>query len=1103
MIANQEPAPRIRIFTGAPLKYQSEHDALRAAHTALMQLRCRAHVFANFNVSGRQVDLAIFTDTTTLVIEAKGYIQPVRGGLNGPWVQCGPYGEKKIRNAYEQVLGAKNALRDEMQEIAPVDGYPNGLVAIMPDIPENSKVPPGDFKATVGSEQQIAQMLLHRSGALFTEKMCVALARRLHLEEVASVDAALDNQVLLATRTCATYLTAFAEFYGPQVASLLDDQYEHQRSTVTLADVQSMTTEGTDGVLVQGPSGCGKTLLAVSCALSCMERNCIPIFISAKDFDGQFQALLDRELSLLAPLSVRSIIGASRILDKRIILFLDGYNECRDDLKVALTRSLRAFATRIGSGIFVSTQHDLSRPDLLSVKTVIVKYPSDELKAALARVEDLGDQAGNCLDLLQVARSGLEAYLVGQTGMSPLMIGASRFILFDTYSRIKLGNMANEGVRILSTLAYTLAERACFSLSIREFDRLSDSADLSRQARDVLLCSQLLHLRGDRVSFAHELFYAAFAAEAVIRGAGNDPSQIRSALRSPRFHSSKSFIIGAVEDDRLTQDVLKGNTDQNLLAACGRGECGASAQSMVRRRIETILNVMVDEARGIEFELTGEKWDSVTIASASLSHVIADCQSYLPVIGQGLTEGKYFDIVMTACRSMDEALTNAERKFFTEAKLRKIPLRHALFYQAYVINRAAGISQLVNFIHSGLLGHRQRDPEFAAAVRKAWSEAETPGQFYFLIGLARSTGRKKELVPYVAQLLKSVKSYPYHLQLGLIDFASHAREVEEPYRSAMIDALEASLDKLGVMMNTMIFEALGALGALQEEEENHVEVIQREIQYALNAEGPKGDQAAWRIFSCQFDHPFDSSYWEIVQELDGAQKKNLFTKACRGAAKPYLSFLDILIRRLSDFGDPAVASAIAPWTELPDQEHFLPQDAIEVFVAAHEALGHLGVELPESRGDASTPAGLALLACGELFYWSNRSDVERPETSIHSRAARSVLLDHAARASAGALYLTTSRMISTDGTRKSLKNDYPNLAAAVCREALKRSDMQVSFYTHAFQDMASITAFSIRTLGSLGDKDDLTALRHLCDHESYGVDALNAIKMIEARTNLR
>ena len=82
--------------------------------------------------------------------------------------------------------------------------------------------------------------------------------------------------------------------------------------------------------------------------------------------------------------------------------------------------------------------------------------------------------------------------------------------------------------------------------------------------------------------------------------------------------------------------------------------------------------------------------------------------------------------------------------------------------------------------------------------------------------------------------------------------------------------------------------------------------------------------------------------------------------------------------------------------------------------------------------------------------------------------------------------------------------EYPDLAVAICREALKRREAQVSFYERGFQDdAASIAAFSIQVLGSLGERDDLYALRDLCEHENFGIGALGAIKKIEVRTSFK
>lgn len=1102
---NSSPdAPPIRIFIGGPVQNRSEYDCLCAVCTALEGTGNWAYVFANFHAGGRQIDLTVFTERSTLVIEAKGYSLPVRGTLNGQWEQLGPYGVRKIGNAYDQALDAKNALRDEIQRIKQIEGYPNGLVAITPIVPEGSDLTSGDFKVAVTGLDQTVRQLTRPSGALLTQDLCESLARQLGLEPVASAKAALNDEVLVAERSYDTYLKAFRDFYGPLAAGLVSDQYQSGALEIGRSEVQSMVTEGATCILIHGPSGCGKTLLATSCAISCAAAGCIPLFVSAKNFDGEFQRLLEREAALLNMRSARSIITAGRLLGKRIILFLDGYNECPDDLKISLSRSLKAFALRYGTGVVITTQQDIVRTDLLATRTVVVKRPSAELKATLARLEERGDCAGNFLSLLQLANSGLEAGLVGEVGAF-LPAGASRFALFDTYARKKLGNAATEGIRVLSLFAEMLVHRACFSLSVREFDRLFDSTNLDHAARQQLLRSQLLQTRGDRVSFIHELFFSAFSAEGAIRSARGDLTRIRAALESPRFFSSKAFVLGGIEDERFVHEVLDGLTDRDLVAACACGECGVVAQSIVKRKIEQMLDVMIGEAKGLDFHIVGEEWNSVAINKSCLRSELNDFSAYLAAIGQGLMEGRYLDAVMAACRCMDEAIVAFSVACAAEAKAKKIPIRHEVFSAAYVMHRDAAISQLVNFIHSGGLSIRgQEAPELSATLIEAWGRAETPGQFYFLIGLTKSTTREKEVARHVARLLRNVNSYPYHLQLDLIDLAQYFHDAEEPYRTEIIDALEASLDKLGVMMNSIIFEALKGLGALEDEEYNHISVIRDEIDDALSTDSSDSDLAAWGLFSRQFDHPFDAAYWDEIQGLDESRRKLLFSKACRGANAPYVAFLGILIRQLSEFNDPEVAPAIARWTALPDRQSHVPQDAIEVFINAHEALGHLGAELPHSKGEPTTATERALLACAELYYWTSRTDVEAPQWSTFTEAARSILLEHSSCASAGALYLTTSRMVSTDGARISLVKEYPDLCVAVCREALKRRHEQVSYFQHGFLDEADrIACFAIQVLGKAGCDDDLQGLRYFCDDKRLGIDSLGAIKKIEERTRFR
>lgn len=516
-----------------------------------------------------------------------------------------------------------------------------------------------------------------------------------------------------------------------------------------------------------------------------------------------------------------------------------------------------------------------------------------------------------------------------------------------------------------------------------------------------------------------------------------------------------------------------------------------------------MLDAMVKEAHGIDFEIAGEGWNAVEISAATRDADLMNFSAYLGAVGDSLMRGQHLQTVLAACRHVDESISRFTKANVAEAKLKKVPLKSDTFSAAYVMHRGAAISQLVNFVHCGGLSFRRKEgPEFAHALHKAWDQAVTPGEYYFLIGLTKYTEHYGRTITHVVRLLQNLRTHPYHLQLDLIHFSGHFRDADEFHRVQLIDALEAGLNKLGAMMNTVIFEALSSLGRLDEEAESHIEVIREEIESALGCDSEQSDSDAWGIFSRQFDHPFDSAYWEEVQGLDESAKKRLLRKACRGAQAPYVSFVGILIRQLAEFGDPTVAQEIKRWTALPDKSSCMPQDAVEVFFNAHETLGRLGAELPLSPGAATEPEA-ALLACGELFYWANRAagDVE---TSSDTESARLTLQQSCRSSAAGALQLTVSWRLSADGTRTSLVREYPSLAVDVCRKALASRDVQVSYYQHGFNsDKDGIARFAIHVLGEFGAQSDAIMLRQFCDHHALGTTSLSAIKNIEERHHRR
>lgn len=1103
MTAAPAPEQSTRLYIGECIEHVSDASVLSAVHQALAVRGEWAYIFANFHVRGRQIDLAVFTATNTLVIEAKQYTQPVQGGVNGNWTQIGPYGTRNLRNGYTQALDAKNAMRDAMAEVCgPLTGYPNALLAVVPQPPLGSSLPSGDFKVSVGGLDTARDALTKRSGALLSRAQCEAFAASLKLEAVSGPDGAIQEEVLGAERTLAKYQSAFQAFHEPVGSRLLEDQYWLDDDPVDAVRVERMAVESPAAILIRGPSGCGKSLLSSSLATKGLKRGVLPIHIQGKDFDGKLHKAIDGELGLLG-IAWRDMLRMSRILDRQLVLFLDGYNECPEPLRTTLTRSLRAFSLRYGAGIVISSQEALARQELLTIQEVEVRQPSLALKSQLAGLCAEHGNFANCQALLEVVTSGLEAHLIGQAAAS-LPAGASKFVLFDTVARLRLGNAAVAGIGSLSAFAEELMKRAVFSLSVREFDRLAGGLDMTDATRRAIHGSRLMLQRGDRVSFSHEMFLSAFAAESAIRTANKDATRLEASLRSPRFHASKALIVGAIEDETLLEVILNRTTDQSLLESCVQGECGEAAERIVKIQIKEQLAEMVAEPADLRFLLNGEGWNSSAIESTASRPGLTRFGAHLPAVGWMLMQGLHFGEVMAACRAMDNKIAEANHELYQEARAKNVPLRHETFGQAYLFNRRVAISQLMNFVHSGGLSFRSRPgPAFEAVLKMAWKEASTHSEFYFLIALSRFTDHAAWAAPFVADLLERLKSLPYHLQLDAMSFCVSLKDVEETVRLRMVKALEGCLDKLGVMMNSMIVEALKGLGALDAEADNYVAVVKSEIDHALSDDSPDGDAQAWSLFSRQFDHPYDGTYWEEIHDLDDERRKTLLFKACRGAGTEYVSFVSILIRELSDFGDPGVASAIEPWLRMPSKTSVMPQDAVEAFFAAHEALGKLNVLLP-GMPKSSLDVDEAMRACGELSYWACRLSASELESSPDTLEARTLLLAGSGSVSAGALLASTSRMLSSDGARSHLSKNYPTLSLGICREALQRRDSQKSYFEHEFMDRtAEIATFSLQVIGEYGDADDLKSLRALCDDNRLGREALSAIKKIEERVRFR
>lgn len=241
---------------------------------------------------------------------------------------------------------------------------------------------------------------------------------------------------------------------------------------------------------------------------------------------------LESEVRVLIDSPATKLLSAARRLNRRLAFVVDGYNECAEEDRAALTRRVAALVRMYDAGVLVTSQIALTRGDRLQLHTVDVPAPDMDTKEAIALTWTGGAPLPEQLrPLLEAVGSGLEARLVGEVG-EEMRPDGSRYALFDAFTRKRLGDSAAEGIRLLSHLAGCLADRVAFSLPELEFNRLTERHGVSQE---VALCVQrvgLLAARGHRVSFAHEMYFDAFAAENVVRRADDVAAPVLATAKT-------------------------------------------------------------------------------------------------------------------------------------------------------------------------------------------------------------------------------------------------------------------------------------------------------------------------------------------------------------------------------------------------------------------------------------------------------------------------------------------------------------------------------------------------------------------------------------------
>ena len=1114
------------LYIGAVVEHESERSTLLEIERLLANDGKQAIAFANFEIESRQIDLLVATDSVALVIEAKGYSRPIRGGENGDWqVQLASGRWKDFRNPYRQALGATLEVKNAAARFAGTNApYIDAALVFAPGVPPRSQAFEGNRKVSVMGHEGLAAALDKRRPRSWPIAQWRQFARHLGLKPTTSVAAACDAGLAEAEDRLRHYRAMFVRTYADG-ETLVPFECRSAEATLSSGEVANLVLTRRGGFLLKGPSGCGKSMLAAASGAMFSKRGGVAVSVEGKDFVGGFKTLLNRETGLLGARSAIQVLGDARRLGRPILFVVDGYNECSEGLRKRFTRGIAALAGRYEAGVLIASQIDPVRRDLLELQDINVPRPTKETKRRIAEAVS-GERAQSLAirDLLDAVSSGLEARLVGEVGGAATP-GSARYALFDAFARVRLGGAAGKGIRVLSQLAAWLCERFAFSISIREFDRFMDSGDVSSEFRTLLVDRGLLTRRGDRVSFPHEMFLDAFAAEAVVRHAAGQTASMLKALSAPVHVGRKDLIIGAVDDDAALERLLPGLDDQASIRACLQGRCGSGAREWAEEHCRQLWIRLREEASRVRFQVNCRGYFNAAFEASSLKNWSPCDRAFLSLLPERIAGGHHLECAFEAVGALDRRMAEDLPRLGGQTGMAANRLGESLFAASYVLVQPSlavpGISGICGELDSGAFSAPGQIPEQSETPRAGNVCQEllrrklSPGQIYLFLNLFRWGGVPASFISGTVETMW--EDAPYHLQLklmeaaascGVLDAVAAGTANHHADRAALIQTIRGVLPGCIGSVASSAVEALQALGALDEEADRHLPAIRTHARNCVAEPADRERQAeAYAIYSAQFEHPYADAYFEVIAELPRHDRKTLLKMAALGADVSAL-FVDTLLHDLVAFDDPDVGEILGRWTSPPPRNgRNMPQSDIRCFVTAHVGLARLGCPLPTHAAATENSPVRALTCCGAILYWANRDDLDkRTRANACDRAFRilrrtGVALD-VLRECEEALRLDRELRRGEGPVVRSLVNQFPEETVAVGRAALQNPEAQTAYFLHhSHFDQERIIAFGIEILEAHGNKSDAPLLRRYASSSQHGSHAISALKGIEIRSN--
>ncbi len=1106
----------IPLFVGQRLTHDSEVTLIFRLQRDLEFRGVRAWLYANFfpeSRQRRQVDLLVRTEERTAHVEIKGFRPdwPVRGGLNGSWVQIRPDGSERPldSNCGRQALEGTFAISDAMRDLArrgAVAGrdvdfkqYIDTIVGMWEIVPPESDIRTPPYVTVFGYADLLQRLTTPGPVVPWTDDDWAAFARHHSLSRLAS-ESESERRRSSSLESIADYrLEArdnLSERLGPFVDVGVTDEQEVQLSASDISDCLT----GGRAIAVVSSAGWGKSLLATRLAVSRCDAGDLVVLVRAGDYSaGRFGDLLAQSMSRCSTEAWSDLLDAAKEFGVARTVILDGLNECPSDERTELLEDLRAFTLRCPATVLITSTAAADVPERLGAEIFRIREPDSRARQEILlahgakQPERISNQFRTPYELSIAAQC--ESELDERASVTELHAAYVRH--FADTEQLRAG---------LRVLASHLHSKLRTSLSLLEAISLLNHADrgLTPSLIDKVLSCRLLIIEHHRARFRHELVGQFLAAEDLVRSASSGQSLGR-LLTAPTNTVLTETALTIEVDPHRRWEALRELANSNLIFSALTGAYGADVAEMTSQAVRDILHsataTTVRETATLETAdgfcgqwLTERRWTEWEVV-------------LLTAAGHGLAMGLFVDEVCKLIDHTDEVCLAEARRLRADGEHTPVSQVVGATYTPMVA-RLAGDGLAASYVVRACEAaprRRRHAPgprsEGLASRIAAGATARSWGRFYLAL-LSVDEDDVSDQALFASLLQDAWNAGGYHLQLQALESAQFFGGSSEPHRMEILEVVQA-LDPEHPLLKDSYLEVLARFGEI--EDRTAVEELQDAIREVIASPDDTAHcHIASGMISLQFEDPaIFGRYFEAIGGLTPHEKAWLFTMGCRGFDPSDSMWLGWTLDQLTDLVptgdaslDSAAQSVFASFLDGPPDDAMMPADATGASLAAIRGWAMFERDLPPEPAELTSEQRNWRLVARLLLRY------ERDDVAVDVEDSWRSLLSHPQE--------TILTLASLEGATRSSRDPRPG---ALSRLVEDYRDQLRSLFEWALASPEEIPTdrlrrrtfsanFVIRMLGEVGNESTTARLEvYLLDPE-LGRDATDAIRQINRRLDL-